>query len=253
MKSQWLSTVAWVASLAVSLALAATAGSQSPAADDLATRLIAEARASFSRVQDYTGTLVKQERIGSQLQPEQFIDFRIRQSPYSVHLKWTSPRQFVGQEAFFVAGKNNNEMRAKGTGLAALAGFVSLPPTDPRAMRQSRHAITETGIGHLIETVARAWEIERRAPSRTVRISFADYAFQQRPCTRMEAVSLVNNNQFYSYRIVLYVDKEMKLPVRFEAYDWPVAGGNPNGELLECYSYINLKFNVGLTDAAFGY
>jgi hypothetical protein len=39
--------------------------------------------------------------------------------------------------------------------------------------------------------------------------------------------------------------------VRAEVYDWPAKKGNPNGELLECYSYVNLKFNVGLTDAAF--
>jgi hypothetical protein len=40
--------------------------------------------------------------------------------------------------------------------------------------------------------------------------------------------------------------------VRFEAYDWPKAGGPAGGDKLECYSYIDLKFNVGLTDAAFG-
>ena len=40
------------------------------------------------------------------------------------------------------------------------------------------------------------------------------------------------------------------MPVRVEVYDWPTANGNPKGELLECYSYINLRFNLGLTDAA---
>jgi hypothetical protein len=30
-------------------------------------------------------------------------------------------------------------------------------------------------------------------------------------------------------------------------------GGTPGGELLERYSCIDLKFNVGLTDAAFGF
>jgi hypothetical protein len=143
-------------------------------------------------------------------------------------------------------------MKAKGAGLAGALGHISLPPTDPRALRQNRHAITETGIGHLIETIARAYELERRFPPSQVKVSFADYAFQQRQCTRMEVVHLVNNGQFYCYRCIVYFDKEWKLPVRFEAYDWPTAGGNPNGELLECYSYINLKFNVGLTDAAFG-
>ena len=32
--------------------------------------------------------------------------------------------------------------------------------------------------------------------------------------------------------------------MRVEVYDWPKPNGNPNGELLECYSYINLKFNL---------
>jgi hypothetical protein len=49
----------------------------------------------------------------------------------------------------------------------------------------------------------------------------------------------------------VYVDKDLRLPVRVEVYDWPARNGDPRGELLECYSYINLRFNVGLTDAAF--
>lgn len=241
----------FVSSMFVSLVGVSPARSQPAATHEQAAQYIADARTSFMRVRDYMGTLVKQERVNGQLQPEQFIDFQIRQQPFSVHLKWTSPRQMVGQEAFFVAGKNNNEMRAKGTGLAALAGFVSLPTNGPVAMKNSRHSITETGIGNLIETIARSYELERRFPNDQVKVSFADYAFQQRPCTRIEVTHLTNNGQFYSYRIVIFIDREMKLPVRFEAYDWPTAG-NPNGDLLECYSYINLKFNVGLTDAAFG-
>lgn len=243
--------IGFVSSMFVSLVGASLAWPQPPATHEQAAQYINDARVSFSRVRDYMGTLVKQERVNGQLQPEQFIDFQIRQQPFSVHMKWTSPRQMVGQEAFFVAGKNNNEMRAKGTGLAALAGFVSLPPTSPAAMRQSRHSITESGIGNLIETIARSYELERRFPMDQAKVTFSDYAFQQRPCTRIEVTHLTNNGQFYSYRIVIYIDKEMKLPVRFEAYDWPTAG-NPNGDLLECYSYINLKFNVGLTDAVFG-
>jgi hypothetical protein len=224
-----------------------------PAPPDAASQLIAEARASFGRVHDYMGTLVKQERVGGQLQPEQFINLRVRQQPFSVYLKWQSPKQFDGQEVSYVAGKNNNKMRAKAAGLAGAVGFLSMEPTDPRAMKQSRHAMTESGIGHLIDTIARGNEIERRLPTSQVQSRFAEYAFQQRPCTRMETVHLVNNGQFYCYRSVVYFDKGLKLPVRFEAYDWPVQGGVADGELLECYSYIDLKFNVGLTDAAFGF
>jgi hypothetical protein len=137
-------------------------------------------------------------------------------------------------------------------GLAAAVGFVSLDPTDPRALRENRHAITETGIGHLIEKIARGHEVERNLPPDQVQVSYRDFMFQQKPCTGMETIHKVNNGQFYCFRSVVYFDKQTKLPVRFEAYDWPKAGGPAGGDKLECYSYIDCKFNVGLTEAAFG-
>jgi hypothetical protein len=222
-------------------------------AESPAAQLINEARLSFGRVRDYVGTMVKQERVGGQLLPEQAIAIRARTQPFSVYLKWQAPQNMVGQEACFVAGKNNNQMRAKSAGLLGGVGFVSLDPRDPKAMKGNRHAITEAGIGNLIERVAAAHAQESRLPPSQVTTRYGEYLFQQRPCVRMEAVHLVNNGQFYCYRCVVYFDKETRLPVRFEAYDWPAAGGAPGGELLECYSYIDLKFNVGLTDAAFNY
>jgi hypothetical protein len=219
---------------------------------DQGTQLLADARASFTRVKDYMGTLVKEEKVGGQLQPEQYIAIRVRQQPFSVYLKWTGPKQFEGQEAVYVAGKNNNKMQAKTTGIAGALGFVSLDPTDPRALKQSRHAITESGIGHLIETLTRGYQMEGQFPPGQVTRTYREFMFQQKPCIGMETVHRVNNGQFYCHRTVVYFDKAMKLPVRFEAYDWPTAGGPAGGDKLECYSYIDLKFNVGLTDAAFG-
>ncbi|MFO0810011.1 MAG: DUF1571 domain-containing protein [Gemmataceae bacterium] len=239
------------------LGLAGFARAQTPPAPtptpapDQALTLIQEAKASFARVRDYMGTLVKEERVNGMLQPEQYIELRVRQQPFSVYLKWQGPKQFVGQEAMFVSGKNDNRLRAKGTGLAAIAGYVSLDPRDPRAMAQSRHVITDTGIGYLIETVWKNYELERRFPANVVQVKYADYAFQGKTHTCMETTHLTNNGQFYAYRTLVFFDKETKLPMRFEAYDWPTPGGNPKGEKLEVYSYVNVKFNVGLTDAAF--
>jgi len=224
---------------------------QAPSPIERVGQVLAEANASFARVRDYTGTVVRQERIGGQLQPEHVIDVRVRQQPFSVCLKWTSPRQLAGQEAIFITGKNKNEIRAKGAGFLAIAGHVSLPTNDPRVMKNSRHAITESGIGNIIDVIFRSYGIERRLPASQVQVTFADYAFQQRPCTRMELTHHAFNAQLYCYRCVVYFDKALKLPVRVEVYDWPAPNGNPKGELLECYSYVNLKFNVGLTDAAF--
>jgi hypothetical protein len=233
------------------LTLSGQATPQEPSAIDRVGQLLAEAKGSFANVRDYTGTVVRQERIASQLQPEAYIDIRIRQQPFSVCMKWTAPKQLAGQEAIYIAGKNNNEIRAKGTGFLAIAGYVSLATNDPRITKKSRHSITESGIGNIIDVIARSHEIERHLPASQVQVAFADYAFQQRPCTRMELTHHVFNPQLYCGRCVVYFDKGLKLPVRVEVYDWPKQNGNPTGELLECYSYINLKFNLGLTDAAF--
>lgn len=224
---------------------------QAPAPVERVGQLIADARANFARVHDYTGTLVRQERIADKLQPEQFIDFKIRQQPYSVYLRWASPKHLAGQEAIYVDGKNNNEIRAKGTGVLAVAGYVSLRTNDPRVMRNSRHSITQTGIGNLLEILSRSYDVGRRLPPNQVTATFAQYAFERRPCTRMEVTHHVHAPELYCHRCVVYFDNETKLPVRAEVYDWPTRKENPNGDLLECYSYINLKFNVGLTDATF--
>jgi hypothetical protein len=50
---------------------------------------------------------------------------------------------------------------------------------------------------------------------------------------------------------VIYFDKETWLPVRTESYDWPRQGGPAEGELLECFSYIDMRPNVGLQEAMF--
>jgi hypothetical protein len=224
---------------------------QSPSPVDRAGKLLAEAQASFATVRDYTGTLVRQERVGGELQPEQYIDFKIRQQPYSVCLNWTWPKHLAGQEAIYVTGKNNDEIRAKGSGILGIAGYVSLPTNDPRIMRNSRHPITDTGIGNMLKILSRAYELERRLPEGQVKATFGEYAFQQRRCTRMEVTHQVSDPRLYCHRCVVYFDQENKLPVRVEVYDWPAPRGDPKGDLLECYSYIKMKLNVGLTDAAF--
>src|SRR4029077_2075693 len=107
------------------------------------------------------------------------------------------------------------------------------------------------GIGNLIERLEQGYEAEKRLPADQSVVNFADFKFLNKPVTRMESAHRSNNAQFYFHRTVVFIDKEPRLPVRFEAYDWPRAGGPQNGELLECYSFVDVKFNVGLNDAAF--
>jgi hypothetical protein len=217
---------------------------------DEALALITESRKSFASVRDYTCTLVKRERVRGRLMPENYVAMKVRNSPFSVSLRWLAPRSLQGQEVCYVAGRNQGMMRVHTTGLAGVVGFVSVDPLDPRAFKDNRHPITEAGLGHLIDGIVRQWEKERLWNKTTVRV--ADAEFAGRPCTCIEIVHPdASAGTFYGYRCVLCLDKATHLPVHTEAYDWPRPGRDGGGELLESYSFLDLRCNVGLGEETF--
>ena len=63
----------------------------------------------------------------------------------------------------------------------------------------------------------------------------------------IESVHPRKHPHFLFHMVRLYIDHEHGLPIRFEAYDWPKhPGAGP--ELVEEYTYLNLRTNVGLRE-----
>jgi hypothetical protein len=213
-------------------------------------RLVREAANAFAGVRDYTCLFIKRERLGDQLQPDHLIAMKVRHQPFSVYLRWLGPKSVEGQEACYVAGRHNGMMRVHATGFKSIAGFVTIDPRDPRVAQNSRHTITEAGIGNLIMRLSQQWELERRLNQTQVRMG--DYVYNHLLCRRVEVTHAGNaGGQMTSCRCVVYFDKASHLPIRVERYDWPRRGGAADGELLESYSYVNLRLNPGLPDADF--
>lgn len=225
------------------------AAKPSAAPIDQAWQLILQARQAYQGVRDYTATFIKRERINGELLPENVMLMHCRSQPFSVYFRWAAPKANVGQEACYVAGKNNGKMRVKPVGFAGIVGWVSIDPQDPRAMKTNRNPITKAGIGNLIEKIAASWEHARQTGK--TQVAIAQYSYNNRPCTRVETITPDRSAGSYAYRCVIYFEHENRLPIRFEAYDWPRPGGDPQGDLLECYSYVNLRLNVGLSDEVF--
>ena len=216
-------------------------------------RLIQEAQKVYQNVRDYTCLLIKRERMNGKLSPDNVMEMKVRTQPFSVYLRWLQPRGEAGQEVCYVAGKNDGKMRVHPKGvLGSVAGFVSLDPNDPRARQTSRRNITEAGIGNMIERFARAWEHERSL-NLTRQVQIAEYEYNRRRCARVEIIHPDNGNgQFLYYRDVIYFDKETHLPIRVEFYDWPRQPGDPP-QLVEVYSFANMRLNVGLGDDVFNH
>jgi hypothetical protein len=213
-------------------------------------RLLARARQAYQGVRDYSCLFVKRERLGDKLGTDQVMSMKVREGPFSVHLKWQEPRNLVGQEVCYVVGKHDGKMRGKPAGPLGAMGFHTLDPDDARARAASRHSITEAGMGNLVYRFIKEWEDQRHLPGTEVRL--ADYVYNNCHCTRVEVTQPEKKPPFMAYRTVMYFDKQSHLPIRLEVYDWPQ---EPNGEpeILEIYSYVNLVLNPGLDDKAFNY
>ena len=215
---------------------------------DQPLRLLAAAQQTYNQVQTYECLLISQERVNGNLLPEKVMQMTFRKNPLSVYMKWLAPKEDVGQEVCYVAGRNQNKMRVLSP-KAKWLGWLSIDVNDPQVMQHSRHKITEAGFGNWLERYAVSWTAERTMGKTQVQV--AEYDYNKRRCTRVETIHTVRERTFYCYRNVLYFDNETHLPIRMECYDWPRQGGPPEGELLECFSYVNINFNVAVPEAVF--
>ena len=60
----------------------------------------------------------------------------------------------------------------------------------------------------------------------------------------------VKRPHFDFHIATIFIDHELNVPIRYASYSWPTEeGGEP--VLLEEYTYLDVKLNVGLTDADF--
>ena len=212
--------------------------------------MLADARAAYARVRDYTCVFTRQERIGAILSGEQVAEMKVRTQPHSVYVRFGTPATVSGMEAVYVATRRNGRIRYKPPGKAGVNGFLTVSADDPKMLADNRHPVSDLGIGPVLDRLASAAAREKSL-NNPVEAFPSDFAFAGRPVTRYEVFTRRPHAHRYAYRYFVYVDKETKLPVRYEAYDQPRPGASADGELLEAYSFTELKVNVGLGDSTF--
>lgn len=219
-------------------------------ADPLAA-MLADARAAHGKIRDYVGTFTRQERVGGTLSAEQVGEIKCRVSPVGVYVRFARPEAVAGMEVAYSEAKKDGKVRFRPAGVAGRQGFQKLDTDDAKFLAANRHPVTSWGVGPIIELIATSTAREKTL-NNPVEVYTADYQFAKRDVTKYEILTRRPHAFRYASRVVVYVDKETKLPVRFEAYDDPKAG-NTAGELLEAYSFTDLKFNSGLGEGTFDY
>ncbi len=120
----------------ISTAVAAPSCGAAPADStplDEPLRMIVEARKVFQKVADYSCVLIKRERINGQMTPDDVINLKVRNQPFSVSMQWQAPSDAAGREVCYVAGRRNDKLRVHPSGALSVVGWLTIDPRDPRA------------------------------------------------------------------------------------------------------------------------
>jgi hypothetical protein len=217
--------------------------------------------ASRNNIEDYTAILIKRERIGGELKDHQFMQAKIRNrklsgdqvtTPFSVYLKFLKPDAVKGREVIYVEGQNNGNLVAhEGGWKGKFTPSLHLNPHGTLAMLGQRYPITDIGIENLcvrlIEKGQRDKELGR------CEVDVQPVKLNKRPCTRIQVTHPHQRPELDFHVARIFVDDEYEIPVRYEAYRWPRQSGNQVtlDELIEEYTYVYFKANVGLSDKDF--
>lgn len=229
----------------------ATAPDAPKPADALAA-MLADARAAYAKTRDYSGTFTRQEMINGKLSSEQVGEMKMRVNPVGVSVKFVRPETASGMEVVYSSARKDGKVGYKEAGVKGIKyGLRKVDPDDSKFLADSRHPATSWGMGPIIELIATATAREKKL-NNPVETFTADFQFANRNVTRYEIYMRRPHALRYAAKMVVYVDKETKLPVRFEAFDDP-RGTATTGPLLECYSFSDLKFNTGLGENSFEY
>ncbi len=208
---------------------------------------IASCKKTYMALNDYTCSFFKRERIDGELTPHNHMHMKARTKPLSIYFKFVKPT--AGREAIYVAGAHGGKALVHDVGIGKLlAGTLKVDPRGSMGMDGNRHPITDAGIGHMIDTIVEAWQKELHA-SESIVVMHRNAKVGNRSCLMIESVHPKKQPGFLFHMVKVYIDHELNLPIRFEAYDWP-RNGRP-AELIEEYTYSNLKLNVGLTSRDF--
>jgi hypothetical protein len=204
-----------------------------------------------ANLKDYSATVVKQERIDGVLGENEYAFVKVRNQPFSVYMYFLAPDKLKGQECMYISGQNQDKMfaHAKPGTLRGAVGTVQISPTSAMAMQGQRYPITELGIYNLTKRLIEVGEHDKQYGECDVKF-FDGTKVNGRECTVIQVTHPVPRKSFLFHKALIYLDKEMGIPIRYESYDWPAQAGGPP-ELLEAYTYMNVKINQGFTDADF--
>jgi|LakMenEpi03Aug12_release.lakeMendotaPanAssembly.Ray.scaffolds.fasta_scaffold38526_3 hypothetical protein len=211
-----------------------------------------------THVNDYTAVLVKRERIGDELGDNEFMFVKIRNRkmegdkikvPFSVYLAFLKPASVKGREVIYIENANEGKLVAHEGGMKRMLGTHLLEPDGYLAMAGQKYPLTDIGLENLLVKLIEKGERDKQYGHCHVKLE-GGAKVGGRECSILEVVHPVQKPHYEFHKAQVFMDNEWKIPVRYAAFGWP-EGSDSELEVIEEYTYQNVKINVGLTDKDF--
>src|SRR5713226_1640463 len=211
-----------------------------------------QAALRFATIDSYVARLRRREQVKGKDQAEELILFKFRKQPWSVYFKWLGPTG-NGREVIYVKGPHGDMIHtllaAGDMPLAPAGKRMALAPDNIFVRSASRHAITEAGIGVMIEKFGQALASPERGEKRFGTLAYVGPAKRPEYETPLEAVEHrllpgLEPQLPRGGRRWVFFDPASHLPVLLITQD-------DKGHEVEYYCYDRLQYPVRLDDLDF--
>lgn len=236
-------TIHILACLSVCLPLASThasAAKETPAASPAASpaALLLKMEEVYNGIQSYRAIVVSRERVGGVLQPEDKTLFEFKK-PFELFMTWIEgPKK--GSRLYFRSGWNEDRIRLRQAGILG-AIPINLDPASSLLKNGTNHTIREAGLGFFIQTVTSNVRRAQAAGILEVRHT-GKRTVEARPVHTLDVnIGSKPGNGYYCRRLLIDIDAEIHLPIRFTTFDW-------DGNIVEQFTYRDLTLNPPLHD-----
>ena len=201
-------------------------------------------------VRDYSAVIVQEEQIGTQL-IKTVMFAKVREEPFSVYLYFLdrSDKTALKREVVYVQGRNKDNLIVHTPGVLDMFGKMTMAPNSLLATQGEHYPITEIGLANLCRQLIKRGEAAGD-PSRVTVKRFRHARINTRICTLLEITYPVDEPKKWGYLARVFVDDEFHFPIRAEVYELPLDRGK-GPQLVEGYTYLDVKLNNGYTDADF--
>lgn len=201
-----------------------------------------------TRIRDYNAIMMKQERIDGELAPKEVAFIKVRHQPFGVYMYFLG--QSKGRECIYndKPDGSKGDLVARDCGFRGRLGKFTLDPEGNLAMKNQKYPIMKLGLRELTKELITVASNDVKYGE--CEVTSGQGTMEGRSITWLKVVHPVPRPNFRFHIAQVFIDNELQIPVRYNAYTWPkTPGGEP--QLEESYTYLKLNVNNGYTDMDF--